>query len=746
MQGYTGIGEEQHTILNRGKRACGFGPLEELTGDVPAKYRRVSFGIALVWLCIVPFMVSFAPKLQGATSIAFDPPSGHQSAYAKDAMKEFWPQVVDSSIIVALVYSTNGAVIPTDPTLNTSVPAFSNELIALSKSKSEYDVLGMTVMDYYIAAELHSPLAKSFRTEHATVIAFQISTPGSTNDGSPFVDLVDDLRDWSKDLKKKYLGKDFNAEITGETVLTIDARKGTIKDASKADMIVIPVAFLILALFLGSFRLMLLPLVTIGACVGTAFALCYPIAKSMSVQSTTPQLMMSATLALNIDYNLFLLMRFQENIKLGMSFGENMRLLVTHTAIETVLGSGSLVSIAFFSMAIIPCEVLITTGICCGITIAVVVMVNITLTPSLLTLFSGFFTGESLKTNCCASSGENSAFRQVRDKITSFRFLSNNNQELTMINEHESVEEDELKKTAWYRIGKQIQRAPIVVILVVAVLFSFLYIKFSSLTTSLDPLSFVPRNSESVEAWRRMADNFPPGEFEPYYVVLSKADNVSKTSLGYDMMYDVMEEVMNHTSIGLPEYIKPGMSPFMYTVGPAAVPVAFAPGRLMQLLATADVQPPFACCDGMNCTKCYSLGDVTVFTGKEYDIDACLQADVAKRPADCMLEEPGTLPYEFALRLNDVWRSGVVQPDIGVLSKYYNQSVETAVYFSVMLPFEPTGKLSKEWMDSMNTVMKTKQALWRGQGYPELDINLAGGNTVAYDFGKVCGFALNSAG
>eukprot|EP01061_Rhynchopus_euleeides_P037980 TRINITY_DN65315_c0_g1_i1.p1 TRINITY_DN65315_c0_g1~~TRINITY_DN65315_c0_g1_i1.p1 ORF type:complete len:952 (+),score=413.58 TRINITY_DN65315_c0_g1_i1:55-2910(+) len=749
MQRYEEIGAER-TWVNRAQAAVGFGPLEEEEGDVPRKYRRISLYITCAYVCLAPLMAIYAPKLQSATSIDFTPPSGHQSAHAQDAMNKYWPATEKSSIIVSLIYSTGDATIPHSPINATTgkpnnVAGFVYAMLDKVNTSPYKEQLSINGSAYYtLPGALPNPLNDRLLSEDSKsmVIALNINNPGSTGDGSPYATLVDDLRDWTNDLKAEFFPHhEFDSEVTGQKVLTIDARKGTIQDAAKADMIVIPVAFIILAFFLGSFRLMLLPLVTIGVCVGTAFALCYPIAKSLSVQSTTPQLMMSATLALNIDYNLFLLMRFQENLKLGHSLYENIRLLVTHTAIETVLGSGSLVSIAFFSMAIIPCSVLITTGLCCGLTIAIVVIVNITLTPSLLTIFSGFFTGTCL--TCSGSqAGDRSsnAFTQVKEKITSFSWLNNRNDEMQMINEYKS-EEEVNQASWWFKIGTTIQRAPLVVIVVVMGLFAFLYIHFGDLQTSLDPLSFVPRNADSVSAWRRMSKSFPPGEFEQYYLVFS---DIEQTADLYDMSYNVIHDVVYNTSIS--NYLK-GDSPYTYVIGPTVIPVSFTIDQMMKYLGATNVtEPPFACCNGMDCSGCSApANSVTVFNNVLYDLEYCLEIpeQSERPPARCPAAEGlGMLPFAFQAVMLKYAEALPMPPsldDINLLtmaSVYSNEVRPNAMYYRVLLPFDPSGKEAKTWMDEMGTLMGAQQEKYR-KVFPKLELNLAGGNTIAYDFGKI---------
>eukprot|EP00659_Diplonema_papillatum_P012140 gene12140-18764_t len=738
MTSYETIGEGESGCVRKAPCCRTFepfgGPVEK-AGSIPAFYRKLSIGIICFWLCLSPIMAIFAPQLQGETSLEFDAPSGHQSDRAQTAMNEHWAATEASSIIVMVITAHNGVLIgPYSSTTKGPVQVFIEDMTHRVNATSYVDELTMSFADYYSLSAVHSSLAGQLISEKrtATVMTFTLLTPGSTSDGSPYVSFVDYLRDTIDDLSEGNFSQNYDAAITGQKVLQIDARKGTIKDASKADMIVIPIAFAILACFLKSWRLMLLPLITIGVCIGTGFAAAYPIACAMKVQSTTPQLMMSATLALNIDYNLFLLMRFRENHDLGFGLFENLHLMITHTALETVLGSGSLVSLAFFAMAIIPCEALVSTGICCGITIAIVVAVNITLTPSILAIFGTFFAVPAELPKCISA-----RFAKAEEPATLQLGEGIQDDEATGMKEQKAQ-----SKSFWFRVGKQIQRAPAVVVVVIVFLFAFLYIRFPDLETSLDPFTFVPRNADSAKTWRTMAANgFPPGAFQQYYyVITSNSDDLRfNETEGFAVMLNLSSEVAYNTMIN----DNTGGFPYRYVVGPTSVPVYFSPDNLTEIFGKPTAEgwlPPFGCCtEDDGCAACpVATDDVTVWTGDEYDFETCWFEMPASRDPSCKLDDSTVLPAIMQQAILLQYSQGTLSPlmvvaaQVVALYSYKQLAVDgSAAYFRVLTPFEPTGKPASTWMDEMADLMDSQV-----ERFPQVSVYLAGGNTIPYDFGK----------
>eukprot|EP00662_Eupelagonemidae_sp_cell21_P005726 gene5726-28710_t len=101
--------------------------------------------------------------------------------------------------------------------------------------------------------------------------------------------------------------------VTGLEVLNVDAQEGTMTNTESVEKYTFPIAFFVLGCFVRSARMMVIPVLTICMCLGTTYSICYGVAQVLDVVTIAPALMMAATLAFNIDYNLFLLTRFRDN-------------------------------------------------------------------------------------------------------------------------------------------------------------------------------------------------------------------------------------------------------------------------------------------------------------------------------------------------------------------------------------------------------------------------------------------------
>jgi uncharacterized membrane protein YdfJ with MMPL/SSD domain len=110
------------------------------------------------------------------------------------------------------------------------------------------------------------------------------------------------------------------------------------KDFAIMDGIALPIAMLTLGFILKSVRLLILPLLTMGVSALVSFMIMYfctfamgmvislyssrPRIYLLEIVAFAPSLMMSLLVAMSIDYSLFLLSRYREEILDGMNLVE----------------------------------------------------------------------------------------------------------------------------------------------------------------------------------------------------------------------------------------------------------------------------------------------------------------------------------------------------------------------------------------------------------------------------------------
>lgn len=103
-------------------------------------------------------------------------------------------------------------------------------------------------------------------------------------------------------------------DATGIPIFAVDMHNGIDDNIKQTEMFAFPAAMILLAYCIASVRLLLLPIVAIGFTMTTAFSIMYPISLVMNVTSIAPSLMSSVALALSVDYSLFVLARYREEV------------------------------------------------------------------------------------------------------------------------------------------------------------------------------------------------------------------------------------------------------------------------------------------------------------------------------------------------------------------------------------------------------------------------------------------------
>lgn len=171
--------------------------------------------------------------------------------------------------------------------------------------------------------------------------------------------------------------------------LSIDYSKELTQDLASlmgpAEAIGLAVAAVVLLLMLGSLVAaglpLLMALVGVGVGITGSLALTYWV----EMTSVTPVLALMLGLAVGIDYSLFIINRHREQLRLGMPLRESIA-LAAGTSGNAVTFAGLTVIIALAALALTGFGFLAVMGFVAAATVAISVLVAITLTPAMLGL------------------------------------------------------------------------------------------------------------------------------------------------------------------------------------------------------------------------------------------------------------------------------------------------------------------------------------------------------------------------
>lgn len=145
----------------------------------------------------------------------------------------------------------------------------------------------------------------------------------------------------------------FKFETTGSVVLYEDLQNLAISDLTSKDIFTFPFALLVLFFVIRSWRLMIIPLLTLSLSILVSFTLMYPATLYWKVVAFAPPIMMSSMLALSIDYSLFLLTRFRTEVKRSCDPEDAVKIMLKYAG-RVVLVSGSTLCLTFLALAFFP--------------------------------------------------------------------------------------------------------------------------------------------------------------------------------------------------------------------------------------------------------------------------------------------------------------------------------------------------------------------------------------------------------
>lgn len=286
---------------------------------------------------------------------------------------------------------------------------------------------------------------------------------------------------------------------------------------------------------------------------------------------------MSVTIAMSIDYSLFLLSRYREEVERnthgshGLSKFEMIKISrdairqTTRWSGKVIALSGCILSLTYFGLIFYPMEVLQSVGLGAGLAIVCTILVNLTLTPALLLIFPYFFSqfgwagcpckrifGNNNNTNensCWKSASEPlivNAHNGIIEDSNSINRSNNNNRisNIEPINMNDdgtydlyaAVNKNDPCEKCWYFCGSKTTICPWSVLISVIVYASIAPIgwQFTTFKRQLADTLIFPRDSDYYYTYTDVVADFSAGFIAPWYILIYKNDDQPKiTSTNY---------------------------------------------------------------------------------------------------------------------------------------------------------------------------------------------------------------------
>lgn len=283
------------------------------------------------------------------------------------------------------------------------------------------------------------------------------------------------------------------ANSAAEAALNVEYSKEIVQDISEifgpAEVIGLLVAAVVLLVMLGTLVAAGLPLLMAIVGVGVGVGITFALTGIIQMSSISPVLALMLGLAVGIDYSLFIVNRHRTQLLHGMPMQESIA-RATGTAGNAVLFAGITVIIALAALAVPGLPFLTILGLSAAGTVAVAVLVALTLTPALLGVMGRrVISKRRWKTAPAVSEAE--------------------------ANEH-AVDDSYAAGRGW---GGMVTRRPLLTVLAGVVVLGVLALPALELRVGLPDGGSEPADSTAYEAYALVGEKFGEGTNGPLLVV-----------------------------------------------------------------------------------------------------------------------------------------------------------------------------------------------------------------------------------
>jgi uncharacterized membrane protein YdfJ with MMPL/SSD domain len=314
------------------------------------------------------------------------------------------------------------------------------------------------------------------RNGNATYLAVSLKPTGDKAQQDAAKKIVDDLKAQP------------GVSVGGIALAQEQVNKQVENDLRMAEMLAFPILFLLSLLFFRSGVAALLPLLIGGLAIVGTFLLLRLANEFVSVSIFALNLTTGLGLGLAIDYSLFVVSRYREEIaKVGPGAEAMKRTL--NTAGRTVLFSSITVAVALASLMVFPQRFLYSMGLGGALVALLASAITLTVLPAVLALLGN-------RVNAGAP-----------------KFLQRRAQR----------DATETESGFWYRLSRFVMRRPIPIAIVTAAILIVLGIPFYSLKFTSVDAQVLPESASARQVDNVMRAQFPPFHDTPNLLLVENA-------------------------------------------------------------------------------------------------------------------------------------------------------------------------------------------------------------------------------
>jgi putative drug exporter of the RND superfamily len=277
-------------------------------------------------------------------------------------------------------------------------------------------------------------------------------------------------------------------QLTGFGPVTLDSAHQSEQDLQRAEVVSLPIAALILVVVFASLIAAGMPLLVAGLAIPSSLAIIWLIAQRMEMSIFVLNIATMLGLALAIDYSLFIVSRFREELGRGRSVGDAVERAVA-TSGKAVAFSGMAVAIGLSGLLVFEAPALRSIGLAGSIVAFCSVLFALTFLPALLGMLGP-------RVNALSVGGLVRRFRPAA-----------------------MATDGGARESRWERMAHWVMRRPVLVLVPTLALLLAAGTPFLRLQQGVPGAEIYPAGLESRDAYVALQTEFPRGETTPIVVL-----------------------------------------------------------------------------------------------------------------------------------------------------------------------------------------------------------------------------------
>ena len=283
-------------------------------------------------------------------------------------------------------------------------------------------------------------------------------------------------------------------QLTGAAPLSVAQSDQSERDLARAETVSLPIALIILLLVFGSLVAAGLPLFVAGLTIPTTLALVWVVAQRLTMSIFVTSVVTMLGLALAIDYPLFMVSRFREELACGATVEEAVERAVA-TSGKAVAFSGTAVAIGLSGLLLFSAPTLSSLGIGGALIALCSVAYALTFLPALLAMLGPRVS--MLRVPNPFSRSKAPVVGAMSGAAGGAAGAAGN------------------RPGMWERIAAGVMRRPVAVLVPILALLLAFGIPFLGERQGLPGASVLPASYEARQAWDTIETHFPAGETSP---------------------------------------------------------------------------------------------------------------------------------------------------------------------------------------------------------------------------------------